>query len=298
MTSETPTLASAGILVRADGQMLLAKHAAGPFAGRWSMPLVGVAPSETAEEALGRMLRDVLHVQPGPVEFLDTIAAEGSDGSHFVLNAFTCIDWQGEPALGRAPGPYAEAVWARPVEVGVLDLVPEVRDWIAASAAATGRPATRTFGATGIGRALSDARGDLIAAYDAIPVAARREHFDGVIALDLLAQAADEEVYALNETRRCLDVPGRIWRPFNEAQWGDLVAPRADDSEGAVRARLQAARGATHAWLTATNADALGAWVNHETRGLVQAGACIEAIGERDREAAARLRAASTNHAR
>jgi len=130
----TPTLndalvASAGILLREDGQMLLVRHAAGPFAGRWSMPLVAVAPSETAQDALARLLRGVLRVRPGPLEFLDTL--EIADGAErLVVNAFSCLEWGGEATLGV--GPYDDAAWAPPGEASTLDLLPEVRDWIAA----------------------------------------------------------------------------------------------------------------------------------------------------------------------
>ena len=132
-TDTTPMLASAGVLLRGDGQMLLVRHAAGPFAGRWSMPLVAVAPSETAQDALERLLRGVLRVRPGPLEFLDTfeLAGEIADGAdRLVVNAFSCLEWAGEATL--AAGPYDDAAWAPPGEASTLDLLPEVRDWIAA----------------------------------------------------------------------------------------------------------------------------------------------------------------------
>ena len=128
-TNAAPRLASAGILVRGDGQMLLTHHALGPFAGRWSMPLVGVTDNETAEDALSRMLREMLRIEPGPFEFLDTLYLAAGEDERFVVNAFTCASWSGEPSLRG--GLYDQAVWARPSEAGALDLLPEVRDWIA-----------------------------------------------------------------------------------------------------------------------------------------------------------------------
>ena len=281
MVAEAPRLASGGILVRGDGQMLLTHHALGPFAGRWSMPLVGVAAHETAEDALARLLREMLGVEPGPFEFLDTIYLEGDEGERFVLNAFTCVGWQGEPALRG--GLYDRAVWAPPLEADALDLLPEVRAWIAASSAEAGTPAPQTHDRASIERAIADARGDLIAAYDAIPAAARRERRDeGWSPLDVLAHAADAETYFIGEARRCLAEPGRTWRLFNDAQWADLYHLRPAEDEATVRARMQAVRGSTHAWLTSTPAEVLSAWVEHETRGLVQIGARIAGIADHD----------------
>jgi len=281
-------LASAGILVRADGKILLAKHATGPFAGRWSMPIVGVADSETAEDALARLLRDILHVEPGPYEFLDTIYAEGQDGTRFVLNAFTCVRWEGEPALGA--GPYCDAAWAPPREAGTLDLVPEVRAWIAASAS-EGAPAAVAYDRAAIEGAITDARGDLIAAYDTVPAPSRRTAgAEGWSPLDVIAHAVDAEAYFVGEARRCLAEPGRTWRLFNDAQWGDTHHLRAPEDETAVRARMQAVRGATFAWLAAAGTDALNAYVNHETRGVVRVGERIAGIADHDRAHADQLR--------
>ena len=174
MVAEAPRLASGGILVRGDGQMLLTHHALGPFAGRWSMPLVGVAAHETAEDALARLLREMLGVEPGPFEFLDTIYLEGDEGERFVLNAFTCVGWQGEPALRG--GLYDRAVWAPPLEADALDLLPEVRAWIAASSAEAGTSFTVQLPASDIEVAVGAGR---------IERAARPAGADGVGAPEL-----------------------------------------------------------------------------------------------------------------
>lgn len=284
----SPRLASAGVLVRRDGQMLLARHAAGPFAKRWSMPLTGVSEGETAEDALARLLRQVLHVEPGPFAFLDTLYVQGADGERFAVNAFSCVDWRGDPALRG--GPYDEAVWAPPLEAGTLDLLPEVRDWIAASAADPGRPRA-PLDAASIVDAITAARGELIAAYDLVPARSRRdEHPGGWSALDVLAHAAEVEAYMLGEARRCLAEPGRTWRLFNDAQWSDLRRLRPPEDEATVRARLQAVRGATRIWLAEAGDPALHAYVNHETRGVVQVGARLAGMADHDRAHADQLR--------
>ena len=284
-----PRLASAGILVRGDGQMLLTRHALGPFAGHWSMPLVGVADNETAEDALGRMLRQMLGVEPGPFEFLDTIYLAGDEGERFVLNTFTCVGWTGEPSLRG--GLYDEAVWAPPLEATTLDLLPEVRDWIATSSNEAGTIVAPEIDAATLEREIAYARGDVIAAFDAIATTLRRVTLDaGWSPLDVMAHVADVEAYYLGETRRSIAEPGRTFRRFNDKQWADNTHLRPPEDEATVRARMQAVRGATLAWLRATDGATLAAYVNHETRDLVQIGTRIQGIASHDRTHIEQLR--------
>ncbi len=278
---EPPKIATAGILVRGDGQMLLTHHALGPFAGAWTMPFVGVANQETAEDALARLLREMLGVEPGPFEFLDTLYLEGDEGERFVLNAFTCVDWQGEPTLRG--GLYDRAVWAPPSEAGTLELVPEVRDWLLASSAAEGRPTAPTFDAAALERALADARGGVLAAFDVLAVSQRQTPLDGGWSpLDVMAHVADVEAYYVNEARRCLTEPGRAFRRFNDKQWADQHHSRPREAEVAVRARMQTVRGVTLAWLREAGVT-LDAYLEHETRGLGQIGERIQGIASHDR---------------
>ena len=136
--ASTPRLVSAGLLVRADGALLLLRHARGPFAGRWSPLLAGVADQETAEDALVRLLRDTLRVEhDGPFEFLDTLSLAGSGGEQFVVNAFRCEGWTGVPALVR--GAYDDAVWAPRDAIYTLDLLPELRVWLLFGGAGGGK---------------------------------------------------------------------------------------------------------------------------------------------------------------
>ena len=78
--NDGPQLASLALMVRDDAKSLFVRHAAGPFAGLWTLPFVGVADVETAEDALERLLREYLNVQPGPYEFLDTVYLTAVDG--------------------------------------------------------------------------------------------------------------------------------------------------------------------------------------------------------------------------
>jgi ADP-ribose pyrophosphatase YjhB (NUDIX family) len=277
------------IMVRRDGQVLMLRSAIGPFAGRWSMPFAGVADHETAEDALERMMREVLHVQPGPYEFLDTLYLEGSGGERFIVNAFTCVDWQGEPRYAR--GLHDDAVWAPPGNPGALDLVPEVREWLLASYEAE----TATWGADydpgTLRRALTDARGELVAVYEEIPLRLRGEPLEEDRSpLDVITEAVDAEAYQVAETRRALAEPGHAFRPFNAAQWLDLKRLRPRDDEDAVRARMADVREGTLAWLEGATSDSMAQYINHPDRGVAQVGELIEWLVRRDRQAVATLR--------
>ena len=283
---EAPRIASGALLVRADGAVMLLHHRAGPFTGRWSMPLVGVADNETAEHALERMLKQMLHVEPGPFAFLDTLQLTGHDGDRFVLNTFSCVDWTGTPALSS--GMYDEAAWVPPAEAGVLELVPEVRDWLASQTATV--EAGLRYGASVLLDALTATRGALIAAFDKIPAALRTTRLEADASpLDLLAYAADVEAYTVAEVKRVIGEPGRAWQDFNEAQWADFRALRPADVEADVRARLEAARAATRTWLQGGDASTVNAYADHGTRGVVQVGANLIELASLDRAASERL---------
>ena len=295
MPDEKPRLASGALLVRADGAVMLLHHRAGPFTGRWSMPLVGVGDHETAEDALARMLREMLHIEPGPFAFLDTIPLEGHDGDRFLLNTFSCIGWSGTPALKS--GLYDEAVWVPPAEAisgnPALDLVPGVRDWIAAqtaTAVSAAQNAEARYGAEMLLAAFTSTRGALIAAFDAIPAPLRAAPGDSEASpLDLLAHAADLEAYTLAEARRVLAEPGRAWHDFNEGQWADLRAAWPAETEPEVRARFEAAGAATRTWLEAAPAATLNAYADRSEHGTVQVGACFIELASLDRAATERL---------
>ena len=128
-----PGLLSAALLVRDDASMLLVQHpAASPFAPLWTMPLTGVTDAETAEEALERLLRGTLHVEPGAYDFLDTIYVTAAGGQRFIANVFSGTGWQGDPQF--ASDAIADAAWVPAGQPGTLPLVPEVRDWFLAAA--------------------------------------------------------------------------------------------------------------------------------------------------------------------
>lgn len=279
MTSTSaPQLASIVVLARADGALLLLRHAAGPFAGRWSPPLVGVAEDETAEDALARLLRQALRVEHrGSFDFLDTLAVDGGGGEPFVVNAFACGGWSGEPMLVR--GAYDDAVWAPAEAMDTLNVLPELRAWLLDrdAAASSGEP-------TALAALLDAARAELVAAFEAVPPPGR------AAAVEVLAEIAARERYGLAETQRLLAEPGAHWRAFNGAQWSDLRALQPAEDEADVRARLDAARSETLRWLAGVDAQTLCAYGNHEERGVVRVGEQIAALARHDRDQAAQLR--------
>ena len=286
-TPAGPLLASAAVMRREDGRVLLLQHLAegGPFAGRWSLPIAGVGNDETAEDALERVLRDHVHVEPGPFDFEDTLYVTGDGETRFVVNAFLCHGWRGEPRF--SPRHYADAVWAHPAAPSVSgELLPEIREWLARTLGEPAHPRT----ADALGVLLDETRGTLLAAFESVPERAREaDLIEGWSPLDVLAHVADVEAYYLAETDRLLRIPGHTWRSFNDAQWFDVHQTRPVDDLGAVRARLEAARERTRFWLASVTEDQLAQYGNHHERGAVRIGDRIEKIASHEHEHAEQL---------
>jgi len=296
MTNESPAppagplLASAAVMRRDDGRVLLLQHLEdGPFAGRWSLPIAGVGDDETAEDALGRVLREHVHVQPGPFDFEDTLYVTGDGGLRFVVNAFLCHGWQGEPRFNSKH--YADAVWAHPATPSVAsDLLPEVGEWLARTLGEPDHPQT----IDALGDLLSETRGALLAAYESVPEEARDATLvDGWSPVDVLAHVADVEAYYLAETDRLLRVPGHTWQSFNPAQWDAIQATRPAEEASVVRQRLDAARERTRFWLASLEDDQLEQFGNHHERGAVRISDRIEKFARHEHEHAEQLLAMS-----
>ena len=283
-----PRIAAAAVMVREDSQLLVVRYPDdGPFAGRWGLPLVTVPDQLTAEAALESLLRDGLHVEPGPAEFVDTVYLAGDDGSRYIVNAFTCVDWRGEPRFETAT--FVDAGWIQPAAPGGLELVPEVASWLAEQFGATGGG---ELDSSAIDALLTQARADLLAVLDAIPSQLRSEPLGessvddrpAWTPLDVLAHVAEVEGYYTAEARRVLHEPGRIWRPFNDDQWGDIRRLRPTDAAAEVRDRAAFVRAETRAWLGSLTSAQLAAYGNHAERGVVQIGDHIAKVARHDRE--------------
>ncbi|HSI41875.1 MAG TPA: NUDIX hydrolase [Xanthobacteraceae bacterium] len=110
-----PVLA-ASVAVFRDGRVLLARRAAAPGRGFWSLPGGRVEPGETLAQAAARELMEEVGVEAdmiGVATALDILRrdAAGVLTAHFVVVAHAALWRAGEPMVG----PEAEAVgWFAP----------------------------------------------------------------------------------------------------------------------------------------------------------------------------------------
>ena len=281
-----PLLAAAAVMRRDDGKVLLFQHGnVGPFARRWSLPITVVADEETAEDAIARVLREHSHVEPGPVEFEDTLYINGDDGSRFIVNIFLCRGWRGEPQY--SPQHYADAIWSQPIAPVVSgELLPEVRTWLQETMSELEHSHTPDA----IAEQLDETRGTLLAAFQSIPARAREDDLQaGWSPLDVLIHAAEVEAYYLAETDRLMRIPGHTWRGFNDAQWYDLHRLRDLLDVAAAQTLLDEVRERTRFWIASVTEDQLAQYGNHHERGAVLIGERVERIAHHEHEHAEQL---------
>jgi ADP-ribose pyrophosphatase YjhB (NUDIX family) len=285
-----PEIAAAALLLREDGRVLLVQHheTHAEFAGHWSLPMHVVREEEVAEESLERLLREVLHVEPGPYEFAETVYVTGDQGAGYIVNVFTCIDWSGEPRY--ADRVYADAAWTQPSAPGPLALQPDMRTFLAqAFDGETDGPGVEGASAETVADALTAARLELLHAYTSIPPRWRDRALEGSWSpLDTLAHAASVEAYYLDEALRLLN-PGHTWRAFNSDQWETDYRARAPETDEAIRVRLDEARAVTHEWLQVATPEQLATFGNHPERGVTTIADRIEKIARHEREHAGQL---------
>ena len=291
ITSETPgppLIAAAAALLREDGQLLLVRHRTDDveFGGRWSLPMQAVPDEEDAEGTLLHVLRERLHVQPGPFEFAETIYLSGAGKSRYVVNVFTCVKWGGEPRYSEHH--YDDAAWVQPTAHTALDLLPGVSAWLRG---AFGGAASTLTDAGALASSLEKARRELLGAYESIATELRQQpRHDGWSPLDVLSHVASVETYYAAEARRLLETPGRSWRGFNSAQWEDEHRSRPAETEAEARSRLDAARRRTLDWLGPLSEEQLALYGNHPERGAVTIGDRVGKIARHDREHIEQLR--------
>ena len=285
-----PEIAAAALLLREDGRVLLVQHhpTHAEFGGDWSLPMHVVREEEVAEESLERLLREVLHVEPGPYEFAETVYVTGNQGAGYIVNVFTCVEWSGEPRY--ADRTYADAAWAKPSAPGRLALQPDMRTFLSqAFEGETGTSDVEEASAEAVADALTAARLELIHAYTSIPAQWRdRVLEDSWSPLDTLAHAASVEAYYLEEALRLLN-PGHTWRAFNSDQWEADYRARAPETGEAIHARLDEVRAVTHEWLATATPEQLATFGNHPERGVTTVADRIEKIARHEREHAVQL---------
>ncbi len=285
-----PEISAAALLIREDGRVLLVQHHEEhlEFGGSWSLPMHPIREEEVAEEALERLLRDVLHVQPGPYEFAETVYLSGTKGANYIVNVFTCVEWAGEPRYAERA--YADAAWTQPAAPGALSVQPEVRTFLhqafegeAQFDVATGR------GTEDLEDALMSSRMELVYAFNAIPEQWRAQPLEeGWTPIDVLAHAAAVEAYYLDEARRLM-TPGHTWRGFNAEQWEAERRHRPLEDASTVRTRLEEVREATLAWLATATPEQLATFGNHVERGVTTVADRIEKIARHEQEHALQL---------
>ena len=208
------------LLVREDQKILLVKHERGPFAGEWTMPLILVPDSLTAEESLEVLLTESLSITPGPYEFYDTIYVTGHESERVVVNIFTCIDWVGEPRV--VSDVYVDAGWSSP------DVIPDdiilnksIERWLVEAGVKETDQKARSLSKEDICVQLIEARGNLLAAFDQVPVKHRFDSPDleQMCALEILALAVEFEDYLVFTTKKIITDDNFRWEPFNVRQW-------------------------------------------------------------------------------
>ena len=245
-----------------------------------------VPDEEVAEDTLRRVLRERLHVQPGPFEFAETIYLSGAAGSRHVVNVFTCVEWEGEPRYSEQH--YDDAAWVQPSGHVTVDLLPGVSAWLRD---AFGGAASALTDTGALASSLEEARRELLEAYESIATepCAQPRH-DGWSPLDVLSHIASVETYYAAEARRLLETPGHSWRGFNPAQWEDDHRSRPPETAAEARSRLDAARRRTLEWLRPLSEEQLALYGNHPERGAVTIGDRVDKIARHDREHIEQLR--------
>jgi len=128
-----PVVGVGGVVVAADGRVLLVKRAQEPLAGEWSLPGGGQEAGETLEAAMAREILEEtgLEVEVGPMlEVFDRILRddEGRVRYHFVLVDYLCRPRGGTLAAGTD---VADAVFVEPAAVGSFNVHEKVRAVVA-----------------------------------------------------------------------------------------------------------------------------------------------------------------------
>ncbi len=128
MTEPLPDLLSAALFQR-DDAVLAAHRKSGrpPLAGQWLLPMTPVGRIETAEDALGRHLREQFGIDAGSPAFADTVYLEDpADGRRFVANIFRTQLGAG-PMRFRADGEYDDVRWLAAGDLEQVWMPPPLR---------------------------------------------------------------------------------------------------------------------------------------------------------------------------
>ncbi len=141
MTTAIRPVLAASVAVFRGGKVLLARRAAAPGAGLWSLPGGRVEAGETAAEAALRELDEEVQVRAqivGLAGVLDVILKDSSGAltGHFVVIAHAGRWLEGEPQTGIEA---VEVGWFHPHEVAGLTTTDGLAQMVLAAADVLGR---------------------------------------------------------------------------------------------------------------------------------------------------------------
>lgn len=119
-----------------EGKVLLARRAAPPYVGAFSLPGGRVEAGETLADAALRELSEEVQVEARIVGFNQHVEAIARDASGKVSHHYVIASFVGEWIRGEGtPGPEAGAIiWAEPRQLGGLDCTPQLLAVVSAAA--------------------------------------------------------------------------------------------------------------------------------------------------------------------
>jgi hypothetical protein len=277
--AEDKTVVAAGVRVRReDDFVLLVRPATGLAAGVWSLPMAQMAEYATAEATAAHVLRDGLRMEPGRMQFAETLSLT-QGGFEVVVNVFDAVGWSGEPRFAERD--YLDAAWVNPEALDGVDAVPEVAAWLSGAAP----PALDDVQSEKLATLLVEARTEVFAAYEAIPAHDRERDFDaGWAPVDVLAHLASAEAYYADEARRLLESPQHAWCPFNTEQWDADRRYRARPMDSEVVSRLNHVQTETLKAVAGLVQAQLASYGTRVGGGAIRVGEAFAHIAEHDRE--------------
>jgi hypothetical protein len=277
--AEEKIVVAAGVRVRRDDDfVLLVRPATGLAAGIWSLPMAQMAEHATAEATAAQVLRDGLRMEPGRMQFAETLSlAQG--GFEVVVNVFDSVGWAGEPRFAERD--YLDAAWVNPDALDDVDAVPEVAAWLAGAEP----PAPDDVQPEKLAALLVEARAELFAAYEDLPAHDRKRDLDaGWAPVDVLAHLASAEAYYADEARRLLESPLHTWRPFNTEQWDADRRYRARPLDSEVVSRLNHVQTKTLQAVASLVQAQLASYGTRVGGGALRVGEAFTRIAGHDRE--------------
>jgi ADP-ribose pyrophosphatase YjhB (NUDIX family) len=109
-----------GIVIDADGRLLLIKRAKAPSAGTWSIPGGRCEPGETAEQACIREVAEETGLQVRVIRWIGRVeraSGSGPGGIVYDIDDFICAIRAGDASVLRAGDDAADARWATRAEL-------------------------------------------------------------------------------------------------------------------------------------------------------------------------------------